>query len=74
MEAERIRKKQSSSDWRRVKSFIFRGGHLTFYHIPTLKPLFTVQQHDNSIHTVDFSPLGDKIATGGKDFHIRVYD
>ena len=52
----------------------YRGGFITFHHVPSLKPLFTLSEPDNSIHAVDYSPLGRHFATGGKDFHIRVYD
>lgn len=50
------------------------GGHITFLHVPTLKPLFSVQEHNNSINSIDFSWTGQAFATGGKDCHVRIYD
>jgi COMPASS component SWD3 len=47
---------------------------VTFLHVPTLKPLFTLQEQQNSLNTLDFSWTGKIFATGGKDFHIRIYD
>ena len=47
---------------------------MTFFHMPTLKPLFNVHEQDNSVHTLDFSVNGKQFATAGKDFHVRIYD
>lgn len=47
---------------------------VTFYHVPTLKPLFSIAEPDNSIHSVDCSSSGRHFATGGKDCHVRLYD
>ncbi len=47
---------------------------MTFSHVPTLKPLFSLQEYQNSLNTMDFSWTGKAFATGGKDCHIRIYD
>lgn len=47
---------------------------MTFMHVPSLKPLFTIQEQTNSLNTLDFSWSGKIFATGGKDFHVRLYD
>jgi len=47
---------------------------VTFLHVPSLKPLFTVQEHNNHINTLDFSWTGKSFATAGKDCHVRIYD
>jgi WD40 repeat protein len=72
--AQRRRQEQDPRGRRRVPVPPRSGGFITFHHVPTLKPLFTINEPDNSIHTVDYSPLGRLFATGGKDFHVRVYD
>ena len=51
-----------------------RSGRFEYYHIPSLKVLFTVEEEGNSLHCCDFSPSGQHFATAGRDCHIRIYD
>ena len=53
---------------------MFRGGFFDYYHVPTMKKLFSIEEKDNSLHCCDFSKSGEHFATAGKDCHIRIYD
>ena len=52
----------------------FRDGNLNFWHVPSMKRIFNLTEHDNSILCVDFNKTGEQFATGGKDCNIRIYD
>jgi WD40 repeat protein len=39
-----------------------------------MKKLFSIEEKENSIHCIDFSPSGEHFATAGRDAHIRIYD
>ena len=39
-----------------------------------MKKLFSIEEKDNSINSIDFSPNGEQFATAGKDSNIRIYD
>jgi WD40 repeat protein len=45
-----------------------------YYHVPSMKKLFVIQEKENSLHCCDFSKTGEHFATAGKDAHIRIYD
>ena len=49
-------------------------GALEYWHIPSMKKLFMMREHDNTINTIDFNRTGTLFATAGKDCNIRVYD
>ncbi len=49
-------------------------GSLQYWHIPTLKKLFSTREDDNTINTIDFNRSGSVFATAGKDCNIRIYD
>lgn len=49
-------------------------GWVTHWHIPSGKELFTVKEENNSILCMDYDKTGERFATGGKDFNIRIYD
>jgi hypothetical protein len=41
-----------------VKPFGFRAGVFEYYHVPTMKKLFSIEEKDNSLHCCDFSKTG----------------
>ena len=49
-------------------------GHFEYWHVPSMKKLFTIEEKDNSIMCCDFSKCAENLATAGKDRAIRVYD
>ena len=49
-------------------------GHFEYWHVPSMKKLFTIEEKDNSIMCCDFSKNAEYLATAGKDRAIRVYD
>jgi WD40 repeat protein len=51
-----------------------RDGHFEYWHVPSMKKLFTIAEPENSLHCCDFSKSGDHFATAGKDANIRIYD
>ena len=74
MAAHSVGQSQNPSHLRRVTPHQFSGGYVSFYHVPTLKLLFSLQEYDNSLNSLDFSWTGNHFATAGKDFHVRIYD
>lgn len=49
-------------------------GRFEYWHVPSMKKIFTVKEEENSILCCDFLKNGDFFATAGKDSNIRVYD
>lgn len=49
-------------------------GSLEYWHIPSLKKLFSMREHNNTINAIDFNRTGSLFATAGKDANIRIYD
>ena len=49
-------------------------GQFEYWHVPSMKKLFTVDEKENSILCCDFSKTGEHFATAGKDSDIRIYD
>ncbi|EFJ31785.1 hypothetical protein SELMODRAFT_439736 [Selaginella moellendorffii] len=50
------------------------GGLIHHWHATSGKHLGTTKEANNHINAVDFQPTGEKFATGGSDFQVRVYD
>jgi WD40 repeat protein len=49
-------------------------GRFEYWHVPSMKKLFSIKEEENSILCCDFDPTGERFATAGKDRSIRVYD
>ena len=49
-------------------------GRFEYWHVPSMKKIFTVTEEENSILCCDFIKSGDLFATAGKDCNIRIYD
>jgi WD40 repeat protein len=66
--------KQSTGSDQRVKLIPLRAGLFDYYHVPSMRKLFSIEEKDNSLHCCDFSKSGESFATAGRDCHIRIYD
>eukprot|EP01016_Furgasonia_blochmanni_P040462 TRINITY_DN5166_c0_g2_i1.p1 TRINITY_DN5166_c0_g2~~TRINITY_DN5166_c0_g2_i1.p1 ORF type:complete len:360 (+),score=25.66 TRINITY_DN5166_c0_g2_i1:272-1351(+) len=49
-------------------------GSLTYWHVTSGKMIHRIIEEDNQILAMDYSADGSYIATGGKDYKIRIYD
>ncbi|XP_072021530.1 uncharacterized protein [Amphiura filiformis] len=49
-------------------------GRISVYNVATAHRTFTTVEPHNEINALDFSLEGDRYATAGKDFSIRLYD
>ena len=49
-------------------------GNITHWHAPSGKKLHTMKDKDNSILCMDYNYDGSRLATGGRDFFVRVWD
>jgi len=50
------------------------NGHIDYWHAPTGKKICRITEEDNEIYSLDYRQDGQKLATGGKDMCVRVYD
>jgi WD40 repeat protein len=53
---------------------VLRVGVFDYYHVPSMKKLFSIEEKENSLHCCDFSHSGQHFATAGRDAHVRIYD
>lgn len=49
-------------------------GCFSYWHIPSMKKMFSIEEPQNQILCCDFRKTGDSFATAGKDCNIRIYD
>jgi WD40 repeat protein len=57
-----------------VLAFVCSVGIFEYYHVPSMKKLFSIEEKENSLHCCEFSHSGQHFATAGRDAHIRIYD
>ncbi len=57
-----------------VRSGVCRVGVFEYYHVPSMRKLFSIEEKENSLHCCEFSHSGQHFATAGRDAHIRIYD
>jgi WD40 repeat protein len=74
METDSQYQNQGFGDNQYVKRFVSSAGVFDYYHVPSMKKLFSIEEKENSLHCCDFSKTGEHFATAGKDAHIRIYD
>ena len=66
-----------SSYQSRCKRVLVSGGSdgsLSHWHCNSGKYLSRLQEEDNQILAMDYSPSGQTLATAGQDYKVRLYD
>lgn len=58
METNRGNQNSSAGDDQCVPIVRVRAGFFDYYHIPTMKKLFSIEEAENSLHCCDFDPTG----------------
>lgn len=70
----RFRPTSAAAQTKNVLVVASADGSLSHYHLTTQKKLYTIEEKDNQIYSVEFSGDGEHFATAGRDCKVRVYD
>lgn len=50
------------------------SGDISWWHVPSQRQIFNITETDNQIFTLSYRSDGERLATAGKDFIVRIYD
>lgn len=66
-----------ASTQHKTKNILIAGnsdGSVKHWHVTSEKCVHTINEEGNQIYAVDYRNDAEQFATGGKDYHVRVYD
>lgn len=70
----RFRPEDASSKNKNVMLVGNADGTVSYWHMTSQKCIYTIEETDNQIYTLDYRNDGEQFATAGRDCKVRVYE